>query len=402
MSMITQEEFIRLILNTQSHLEEHGFPAIVDGPRWIKDLYDVFQRTGTYSDQERFSLQETKEYARSLLTREKEIYGDEDFRTWTIKAQLTTLEKIETEIPVEDMVYALYGIDVFKLYNLAQEVVNREKAEYCELLQCTEEELPAKISEEVARASLTPEEARLFLKEVKTIVKTKLRKIFSEEEIGETEIKEVSAVEIGYNEPVAIGKSRVSISFISGHMTPTALLNAVSHESVHTIGYGMQMRSGKKIPENSAILLNTLHVPFQEGIANGIATLMYPSAEALMEEINPLLPPEKELDLFMATQHIIPVRLNRAHMYIMWFDRFIRGVSEKEILEKTQKVLGYKPEKTKAGLAFMEKWTYYYPTYIVADIKIIPELQKALAQSPQELYEKVREFAIHPDLEVLQ
>jgi len=402
MRLVTEQEFLKLVLHTQYYSDQFGFPKLIDGPRWVKNLYEDFQRTGRYSGQERLSLPKTLDYARKLVSKSNETYGKQDFRTWEVDAQLATLEQLEAEIPIEDLVYRFYGIDVFKLNKLAHEIVTEEKELYCDLLDCKEENLGEELIKEFRRIILTPEEASLFLRNVDTIVKSKLRSLFSEEEIGETEIEEVTAIENGYTEPLAIGKSKVSISLTSNTRTPTNLLHVIYHESCHTIGYGMQMRNGKTTPENKVILLNDIHVPFQEGIANGGAILFYPDIDSLMEEINPLLPAEKKLNLFMATQYLKPASLPRAFGFTAWFDYFIKNQAKEKVLNTLVSQLGYTTGKAETTLKFLEKWKIYYPTYMAANTLIVPELKDALTLSSQAVYEKVKEFATAPDLKVLR
>jgi len=283
---------------------------------------------------------------------------------------------------------------------MAEEAFMRATDFWCGYFGCNEEKLPYEMKKFIdSTPSLNTEDAKEYLLKAQEAIKGRLSREFTAEEIGKTEFYYSEGHEGGYNEPAAIGHSRVTIRIknsIDRH--PNNLWLILAHELLHTPGYGMQMRTGEEVPENGIILLNTVHVTPQEGIADSWR-VFYQSKEELLEELNPLLPEYAKLEPQHLSWFERDIDRETAYLFLKWHEIFVKNVRPEKLIPEIQLRLGIPEDGARRYADFMQKWAVYYPTYVAAGGTVLPQLRKAMERG--EYYNTVKRFATEPPMDLL-
>lgn len=415
------QEFRNLVFETQYLLEKHGYHYIIDGPDTTKAEYKGFLQDIVSGKLHEPEISGTMEKAQGLASRAASTYGPDSFRAHTYLSQMASLARISHNPDPETLVYLVHGTDISRLKSLAQEVYRKETDFWCGYLKCDEKDLPHEIRKYIeSKPSLSREEALDYLKKTDTIIDERLSEFFSPEEIGRTEFYYSEGPEGGYNEPAAIGFSRVTVRIKDNiDRLPVSLLASNFHEKLHTVGYGAQMRTGQEaaensdishcspasgvilprqgVVENSDILLDTIHTSLQESIACSWKAF-YRSKEELMEELNPILPAHARLNSHHLAGFESDITRSRAYLHLKWHDLFVRGIEPERLVPEIQYILGIPEERVKNTIDFMNKWKTYHTTYIAAEGIVLPRLRRAMDEG--RYGDEVRKLATEPSAEM--
>ena len=333
-----------------------------------------------------------------MFERAVQGYGKNSWQAKVYEAQLAELLYLANDpnMPIDRLVFVQYGIDVDKLLKFAEEHYNEITEFECRHFDCDKRELP-RVKERFYESlpKLEPEQAERFVQRAYERVRERVEDFFAPEQVGEVELVTGSGVVGGYNYPIDEKRSRILITLNQPmDRFPSLIVFTLSHELLHCVGYKTQFKDST--PENKAILLNTIHVPAHEGIANSWRAL-YEGVDDFVDFVNSLLPEGIRVTKEMHYDYHLNFNRNRAYLFTIWHNVFVKGMDIDKAIQKVHEELGIPVERVKKLIGFQQAWTAYYTTYIVSEGIVAPELMRAKEEGGKEGYrESVLRLAVEP------